>query len=221
MIPVAVIFDYDGVLADTLETHLKAWVLAAREVFHRDIMPPTELSGYSTKTIAHLISKNLGQPRMATALANTKERLITKEAGPVNLYPGVKGAINILRQHSIPFAIGSNASRAFVMATLTVHQIEVTTVVTASDVSRHKPAPDIFWACANQMNISPANRERILVFEDSPHGIEAATAANMFPIGVTTALDANTLRQAGAKLTVSSVAAACEAGWFSSITEIQ
>ncbi|MBM4250934.1 MAG: HAD family phosphatase [Deltaproteobacteria bacterium] len=219
MIPVAVIFDFDGVLADTLETHLKAWVLATKEVFQQDIAPPTELSGHSTKTIAHLISKSLGQPSMATALASTKERLVTKVAGPVSLYPGVKVAINQLRARSIPFAIGSNASRAFVTAALADHQIEVATIVTASDVSRHKPAPDIFWACGNQMNISPANRERILVFEDSPHGIEAAVAAKMFPIGVTTALDTTQLRRAGAKLTVSSVAAASEAGWFSSINE--
>jgi HAD superfamily hydrolase (TIGR01509 family) len=220
MTPSAVIFDFDGVLADSLDSHLEAWVLATREVFRQEILPPTELSGYSTKTIAHLISKRLGQPTLGNTLAKAKERMLGDLIGPVKLYPGVKETLTSLLDRSVLFAIGSNSSRPFVMATLSAHCLEVATVVTASDVTRHKPAPDIFWRCSNMMNIAPSDRGRILVFEDSPHGIEAAKAASMLPIGVTTAVDAGRLESAGARLTVSSVAAAYDAGWFFQINEL-
>ena len=49
-------------------------------------------------------------------------------------------------------------------------------VVTASDVPRGKPAPDIFFEAARRLDVVPA---RCLVLEDSPHGCEAAIAAGM------------------------------------------
>jgi beta-phosphoglucomutase len=218
MTPQGVIFDFDGVLVDSLESHLRAWVSAVEEVLGINIPLPVELSGYSTRTIAHIICQKYGQPALAGFLASTKDIAISKMTDGVKLYPGVKDIIQKLANSSIPIAIGSNSSRTFVTSTLTVHGIEVRNVVTASDVTRPKPAPDIFWACSNLMNIPRDLRQNVLIFEDSPHGIEAAIAAAMTPVGITTAVDAAALRRAGAKITFSSVAKAYDSGLFSEMS---
>ncbi len=49
-------------------------------------------------------------------------------------------------------------------------------VVTAEDVTEHKPAPDTFLLCAERMEISP---EFCQVFEDGDLGLEAARSAGM------------------------------------------
>ena len=49
-------------------------------------------------------------------------------------------------------------------------------VVTCEDVVRPKPAPDTYLEAARRMGVEPA---RCLVFEDTPLGIQAATAAGM------------------------------------------
>ena len=60
-------------------------------------------------------------------------------------------------------------------------------VVTASDVPRGKPAPDIFVEAARRLDVVPA---RCLVLEDSVHGCEAAIAAGMAVIACASAVTA-------------------------------
>ena len=57
-------------------------------------------------------------------------------------------------------------------------------IYSASLVARGKPAPDIFLYAAEQVGVAPS---RCLVLEDSPTGVEAATAAGMTVIGLTAA----------------------------------
>ena len=69
-------------------------------------------------------------------------------------------------------------------------------IVTAEDVRRGKPAPDVFVTAAERLGVRP---ERCLVFEDSVVGVHAGRAAGMRVIGVTTAHTAAELTEAGAE----------------------
>src|SRR5436190_1465541 len=68
-------------------------------------------------------------------------------------------------------------------------------VVTGEDVTRKKPAPDIFLLAAKRLGLGPAD---CLVVEDAPNGVQAAKAANMRCLGITSSFDEATLRAAGA-----------------------
>ena len=57
------------------------------------------------------------------------------------------------------------------------------TAVTAEHVQRGKPAPDVFLQAAEKVGVDP---RRCVVFEDAPSGVEAARAAGMKVVGVTT-----------------------------------
>ena len=210
--PAGLIFDFDGVLADSLEAHLQAWSMAASSVFN--IAPPDlrSLSGHSTRTIAHILSKQMGDMSLATVVAKTKESLLLTGSVKVNLYPGVIPLMRRLTAENTAFGIASNSQRAFISRVLEQHDLEIPVLVSSDDVSRLKPQPDIFWECSNRLKISPPKRHLIHVFEDSPHGIIAARKAGMIPIGITTTVSQEKLIQAGAIATATSVAHAYAEG---------
>ena len=217
MRPKAFIFDFDGVLVDSLAAHLRAWTQAVEDLFGKKITNPEELSGHSSRTIAHILAKRFGNPSMAGNLRKLKENLVCNSVNEVAFYADVKAVFDFLTANAKPFSIGSNSSRKFVTSTLTQFGLNVDTIVTACDVSRHKPAPDIFWTCANKMGILPADRRLVVVFEDSPHGIRAAVSAGMTAVGVTTAVPAERLLEAGASKIAPSIGSALRDGWFEEI----
>ena len=56
-------------------------------------------------------------------------------------------------------------------------------IITAEDVEKGKPAPDVFLICAERLDVKPEN---CIVIEDAPVGIDAAERANMSKIALTT-----------------------------------
>ncbi|QHI95267.1 HAD-IA family hydrolase [Aristophania vespae] len=83
----------------------------------------------------------------------------------------------------LPMAVASGGNRPTVEATLEAINIAplFKTVVTVEDVTKGKPAPDLFLLAAQKLSIAPQD---CLVFEDSDEGIEAAQAASMQVIDV-------------------------------------
>jgi HAD superfamily hydrolase (TIGR01509 family) len=83
----------------------------------------------------------------------------------------------------VPMAVASNGERDNVIASLrATGLLELfDVVVTAEDVKRGKPAPDLFLEAAHRLCASP---RRCLVFEDSDEGLMAAKAARMKSVDV-------------------------------------
>jgi len=74
-------------------------------------------------------------------------------------------------------------------------------VITGDDVTRKKPDPQIYTLAATRLGLQPA---RCVVFEDAPVGVEAALAAAVAGIGVTSTVEARELN--GADVVVESLA---------------
>ncbi|MGN6097995.1 MAG: HAD family hydrolase, partial [Bosea sp. (in: a-proteobacteria)] len=83
----------------------------------------------------------------------------------------------------LPLAVASGGSREIVSACLTASGLSYifSTIVTIEDVSRPKPAPDLFLEAARRLQVEPS---ACVVFEDSPQGLTAARAAGMHPVDV-------------------------------------
>ncbi len=200
--PRAVLLDFDGVVADSLQAHLDAWNLAVGQMFGRTLEDPQSIAAYATPTIASILAKRYaGDPSQASDLANLKKRIMLGAEVTVHLFPGVKEMLAVLTDREVPFAIASNAPADFIRKILAQHGVEVEVVIGRADAAKAKPFPDVFWEASNRLRVDPKERGRVLVFEDSLHGLEAAIRAGMVPIGVSTHHSAAELSAKGAKAT--------------------
>lgn len=118
-----------------------------------------------------------------------KEKQYQKEYRPqLQLIAGLEGFLKKAYQENIPLGIGSAAimfNIDFVLDGLNIrHYFKA--LVSADDVSHSKPHPETWLKCAALLNVPPAD---CIVFEDSPKGVQAAEAAGMTSVVITTMHD--------------------------------
>jgi HAD superfamily hydrolase (TIGR01509 family) len=215
--PSGVIFDFDGVVVDSLSVHLDAWRVSFKTLYGVELENTDGLPGRSTAAIADILSTRAGQPESKETLASLKRDILRQTSAAINFLPGVQSAFMWLRGEKIPFGIASNAPRKFIETTLAELGESVSHIFGCDDVMRPKPEPDVFLKCAKALSLSVLQHEEIIVFEDSPHGLRAAVKAGMFPIGVLTQNSAEHMIQAGAMAVCKDVGDALQKGWLSSL----
>lgn len=174
----ALIFDLDGTLSDSLPVHTATWNLLGEKfgfIFEDRIM--MEMTGMPTLAFAErIISEN--------QLSITPEELVKLKQqafwNSVGLVKPVDLVIDIVKLHHgrLPMAVGTGASSR--SAILQLETLGLTgyfdVIVTANDVTNHKPFPDTFLKCAEHMGIAPKYCQ---VFEDGILGMQAAREAGM------------------------------------------
>lgn len=183
----AVIFDMDGVLIDSAEAHLDSWHLLAREL-GRQVTEQQFAASFGRQNrdiIPLLFGDGLGGDRVLE-LSHRKEALYRDLVrGQVRAVDGAVDLVRRCHQAGMKLAVGSSAPREnidLVMDELGIAAcFEV--IVHDGDVSRGKPDPQVFQIAARRLQVAPA---RCVVIEDAPSGIQAALAAGMTVIGLTT-----------------------------------
>jgi beta-phosphoglucomutase family hydrolase len=182
----AVIFDWDGVIINSEDAHAASWERLAAE--EGRALP----SGHFKRGFGMLnqliIPELLGwtrDPAQIRRLSERKEALyreIVAQQGIVAL-PGVTELLAALTAARVPFAVGSSTPRVNIEAVLGRLGLAGTfpVVVSADDVTRGKPDPQVFLLAAERLGVAPA---RCVVFEDTVVGIEAARAGGMRVVGV-------------------------------------
>ena len=196
--PWAAVFDWDGVIVDSSSAHEASWERLARECGH--VLPEGHfLRGFGMKN-EEIIADLLGWSRNAAEIARLSARKeemfreVVREAGGIEPLPGVREWMERLDRQDVPRAIASSTHRANIDLILGLIGLGgFRAIVTAEDVERGKPAPDVFLAAASRMGVPPAS---CVVFEDTPVGLEAARAAGMRAVGVATTHPADSLRGA-------------------------
>jgi len=183
----ALLFDLDGVVIDSMPTHTLAWerYLEANGVDPRDI--EARMHGKRNDDLVRdLLGADLDEAAIFEHGA-AKERLYREMIGATleaKLVPGIR---EFLAEASkmVPLALGTNAERANVDFTFDAAGIRkyFSAIVDGSQVPRAKPAPDVYLRGAELLGVNPAN---CIVFEDSPVGIVAARAAGMRAVGLLT-----------------------------------
>jgi beta-phosphoglucomutase-like phosphatase (HAD superfamily) len=178
-----VIFDCDGTLADTMPLHFRAWceTLAATGAELSETLF-YELGGVPSVRIAEILNERGGYTLPAEATAADKEaryELLLPQCRPV------ERVVALVRAYCgvYPLAVASGGIRRLVLKTLDALEIRecFDAVLTAEDVARGKPEPDLFLAAAERLGVRP---ERCLVYEDSDLGLEAARRAGMQSVDV-------------------------------------
>lgn len=196
MTPVeAVIFDFDGVIAKTMDDGCAAWAQACTEfglTFDREEF----LLGEGQKAVEY-ITPVLLRHGMPVSLANTiaeRKNAVYRGMHSFSFYDGVEGFIRELQERGYKTAVVSGGSRTRLLEGPSRALLEeLDLVVTGDDVPRGKPAPDMFSKAATELNVQP---ERCLVIENAPLGIRAAKSAGMRCVAVCSTLPAFRLIEA-------------------------
>lgn len=192
-----VIFDMDGVLADTGPIHFESWVKMANEIgvkFTRDFFEDT--FGQQSVIITRKLLGDEVDDKELVKRANLKERYY-REMVRDNLepLPGAIELIKTLKDKRLKLAVGSSGPPENVELLLNSLKVKkyFDVIITAAEVSKSKPEPDVFLIAAKKVNVKPEN---CIVIEDAPVGIEAAKRADMKSIAITTTHDKNELSSA-------------------------
>ena len=188
----AVIFDMDGVLVDTAEAHCASWQRLAAD-FGIEISRQEFLKtfGRPSSEIIRLRFPDDLTDEDTRRLAERKEAHYRElAAGRVKLIPHALDLLERLAEAGVRMAIGSSAPPENVEQVLDLFSLGrfFRTTVNGGDVSRGKPNPEVFLLAAERLG---TNAVRCVVIEDAPAGIEAARAAGMTAIALTTSHSAD------------------------------
>ena len=184
----AFIFDIDGTIIDSMPYHVRSWpVLFARHGIGEEHMALVQRGAGRTgvELIRDIFGAGLAEER-ARALVDEKESIYRDMFRPeFREVPGFTAFARAAKQAGLKLGLGTAGDPeniAFAIGGLVLHDF-FDAAVGAADVTRGKPAPDIFLEAARRMGVAPA---QCLVFEDAPLGIEAARRAGMRAVALTT-----------------------------------
>lgn len=180
----AVIFDLDGVIVDSEPV----WERVRRRYIAErggQWQPDTQrrLMGMSTGEWARYLSGELGVDRAPAQVATEIiDLMIAEYAQRVPLIPGAADVVRRLAARW-PMGLASSSPPRLIEAALAAAGLSDTFAVTLSTerVERGKPAPDVYLAVAQRLNVEPA---RCVAVEDSSNGVRSAAAAGMRVIAV-------------------------------------
>jgi HAD superfamily hydrolase (TIGR01509 family) len=193
------IFDHDGVLVDSLEPHQQAWFeLGRREglAFTPEFIHAT--FGMTNPSIFRRLLGDAISDEEIGRYSDLKEKCYRDVAqGRIRLMDGVREVLDGLTAIGVRLAIGS--SGPLPNLELTVNECGLAgrfaAIASLEDITRGKPDPQVFLVAAAKAGVDPS---RSVVFEDAPVGIQAAKAAGMYAVGLTTTHPAASLEEAGA-----------------------
>lgn len=188
----AVIFDFDGVLADTMSDNLRAWQHAfAQHGVALDAHAYYPLEGMGRNEIAETLCRRYAVRLMHAAdIAREKERFYLSE-NHFRLYPGIPETLRTLHDAGIHLALVTGASRERLESSLdqTIRAF-FSSIVTSDDVATTKPDPEPYMKALAELN---ETAEHSVAIENAPLGITSAKEAGLFCIALCTTLPADML----------------------------
>ncbi len=177
------IFDLDGTVANTMQSHFEAWRTAVAP-FGIDFTPELFLTLTGMPKAATIIKLNelfgtdMNTDEVGKAKAKVYKELVTKTQE-------IKVVTNVVRKYhgKLPMSIGTGSTQIGAQRTLSILGMKhyFNPIITADDVMNFKPAPDTFLKCAELMGVAPKD---CVVFEDGILGIQAAEAVGMMVVDV-------------------------------------
>lgn len=192
----AVIFDMDGVIADTEPLHEKTsdiilnkyGVKVKREFF-------LQFKGVKEKIVWKSTVDQLGLKEDYKKLMEEKGELhlelLKKEMKPI------PGALELIKKLKEKYRLGLASSSPIVEINTILSSLKIKKffeyIVSGEFIEKSKPYPDIYLAAAKKLGVEPKD---CIVFEDAVNGVKSAKSAGMKCIAITTSFPKEKLEQA-------------------------
>jgi len=182
----AVIFDFDGVIADTMNDNFKAWEYAfSKYNVQIEKQEYFLLEGMGPKSIANYFIEKSNIDKLLTQVIILEKEKFYKNNNQFKIYPEIYSIFDLLEQNRILIGIVTGASKERLIATLDKKLLNQTTVlVTSNDVVKTKPDPEPYLTAIKKLKLSSSE---CLVIENAILGIKSAksTGCVCFAIGTT------------------------------------
>lgn len=202
----AIFFDFNGVIINDERIHLKAY----REILTAESVDLTDEDYFASLGMDDVAFVRAAYARANKSLTDEKTREVIEREHARHRelikedLPVPNGVVDFIKAAARRYdlAIVSMAERSEIDHVLNLAGIAecFSVIVSAEPGLKHKPAPDCYQKAlelTNYRKLALLPRE-CLVIEDAPPGIQAARAAQMRTIGVTTTVAESALRNAGA-----------------------
>ncbi|MDQ7063390.1 MAG: HAD family phosphatase [candidate division KSB1 bacterium] len=193
----AVLFDFDGVMADTFRYNFEAWqhVLAPlgirlqpREVYLHEGQPVRGVLGGLLQSHGRTLSE-----AELRHLIDEKQRFF-REHQRARPLPGVVVFLQEVKRRGFKTALVTGTTRQNVETVLSPEALALfDTLVTEGATKHGKPHPDPYLEAARRLRVAP---EECVVIENAPLGIRAAKRAGMTCVAITSSLPAEDLQEA-------------------------
>jgi beta-phosphoglucomutase len=193
----AVVFDFDGVLADSEPLHLRAFqevlsglgVTLSREEYYARYLGFDDEGAF--EAIAETYGWHLNETQLAALVEEKATVFDAMLAESDVLYPGAIECVSRLAD-AFPLGIASGALKHEIVAVLERYDLahRFRFIVAAGDTPQSKPAPDPYRRAAALHGIAP---ESCIAIEDSRWGIESAKGAGLTCVGITNTYAASDL----------------------------
>ncbi|GHH50081.1 HAD family hydrolase [Streptomyces candidus] len=180
--PLSVIFDLDGTLVDSEPNYYAA----ERRLLARHGVPDfgweehARFIGIGTRETLEALRGRYGIAAGVDELLAENNRLYLESArASTEVFPEMRKLVERLHAGDVAMAVASGSSREAIEAVLAGTGLDAylgRVVVSAEEVARGKPAPDVFLAAAAALAAEPGH---CVVFEDAAPGVAAAFAAGM------------------------------------------
>ena len=185
----AVLFDFDGVIADTLTQHVKAWQTTFDDlgvkIDAKDIAP--EEGANADEIISNILrDKGLKISREEIQSRTKRKREEYRKLSKASVIPETETLIHLLRQNSVRLGLVTGSiisSLKHVVDDAFLKNFDV--IITSDDVTETKPSPQPYLVAAEKLNVAPEN---CVVIENAPKGIESAKRAGMKCVALRTTI---------------------------------
>lgn len=175
----AAIFDMDGLLIDSEQAVMRAW-LAACEQLDAGLTRAHFLSvvGLNRADTEAALTGLLGSRERFLAIATLTDTLLANDPAAFPLKPGAQALVAELAAASVPCAVASSSRASEIRLRLGEVGLldHFAAVAGGNEVARGKPDPAVYELAATRLGVAPGD---CLAFEDSENGARAALAAGL------------------------------------------
>lgn len=184
----AVIFDMNGVIIDDERIHQESWrVYCNKHGFHiTDDEFKHKVFGRTEKdTFVYLYDRAITPDELENFSNERVDTAIEIFKSQIKMTDGLQYLLDELSENNIPMAVATSARRRyfnFIMDELHIRNY-FKVVLTAEDITKGKPDPEIYIETAEELRIDPKD---CIVFEDTLSGIKSAKTAGMKVVGIAT-----------------------------------
>ena len=193
----AVLWDLDGVIADTGIYHYQAWqdVFGKRGVTFTEEQFMRHFGQRHDTIIRTALGSNISAVEFNAITIEKQENYRRRVANNIRPLPGAVELIRSLNQHGIKTAIASSAPPENIEIIIRGLGIEdcFQAIARGTDVAEGKPNPEVFLLAAEKLGVEPGS---CVVIEDAIAGVAAARKAGMKCVAVTNSHPRNSLKQA-------------------------